>query len=387
MATYRLKIEPKTLMSNLINRLHNLMRLLDLLGPSNILPKTGFMQLIEETFVDNRDEFLGSFTKKVLAIILPSIVSKNRYVLQMGCNIILGLTNATLTLSSFETLMKKLFECKPQELNHVVKEALEEYLSPVNENIDEEISIVQYQVQALVSRSSDEFNLVLTVEQNLVQTLTEQSQRLPVLMYCDSSGSIDPVDVICELAKAARFHCPKYISANLSPPADISIQIVNSKKERRWLIIDNFHDAGRDVIEGISAVVNHQSRLFFISSHGAMPNTSSLYSKVASISLTHASEPRIRRPLYLSLLSLNMADAKPLIEGILRLHECLADNDSSCDKYRYLSILVRKWRKRRAYLTPECIHAMINETYGYQDHESSADDLIQSILRELSFTI
>ena len=90
----------------------------------------------------------------------------------------------------------------------------------------------------------------------------------------------------------------------------------------------------------------------------------------------------------MSLLGLNVPDGKPLLEGILRLHECLADNDESCDKYRYLSILVRKWRKRRANLTPEGIHALINETYGYQESsEDNKSDLIQSILRELSYTI
>ena len=110
---------------------------------------------------------------------------------------------------------------------------------------------------------------------------------------------------------------------------------------------------------------------------------------MSSLSLTHGSEPRIRRPLFLSLLALNVPEAdKLLLEGILRLHECLADNDEACDKYRYLSILVRKWRRRRANLTPEGIHALINETYGYQESsEDNKSDLIQSILRELSYTI
>ncbi len=333
---------------------------------------------------------MSHFFQKVLKIILPAILSKNRYVLQMGCNVILALPPTTvLTTSSFESLMKSLLECKSHDLNRVIDEALEEYLSPVNENEAEEVAIVQHQILALKSKNSQEFNIVLEVEQDLVTRLMEQSKKLPVLIYGDSHGALDPVDVICELARASGFHhCPKYISADLLPPTEIGNQIVNSKKERRWLIIDNFHQVGRDLIESMSATVNHQSRLFLISSHGAIPDTSSLYSKVSSLSLTHASEPRIRRPLFLSLLGLNVPDAKPLLEGILRLHECLADNDESCDKYRYLSILVRKWRKRRANLTPEGIHALINETYGYQ--ESSGDnksDLIQSILRELSYTI
>ena len=229
-------------------RLHYLLRMLDLLGPSNnVLPKTGFMLLIEETTVQvpvlpantevkvkeeaTAQAFLSHFFQKVLRIILPAILSKNRYILQMGCNVILGLpSTASLTTSSFEALMKSLFE---SDLNSI-DQALEEYLAPVNENEADEIAIVQHQVQALKAKNSQEFNIVLEVEQDLVNTLSEQSKKLPVLIYGDNHGALDPVDVICELARASSRssglpHCPKYISADLLPPTEIGYQIGNTQ--------------------------------------------------------------------------------------------------------------------------------------------------------------
>ena len=92
-----------------------------------------FFFLSENTFVAKEDIFLSHFFQKVLKIILPAILSKNRYVLQMGCNVILALPPTTvLNTSSFESLMKSLLECKSHDLNRVIEEALEEYLSPVN---------------------------------------------------------------------------------------------------------------------------------------------------------------------------------------------------------------------------------------------------------------
>ena len=102
------------------------------------------------------------------------------------------------------------------------------------------------------------------------------------------------------------------------------------------------------------------------------------------ISLTYAPIPDIRCSLYFSLLCLRFegAKAKPFLDGILKLHEYLTEGKPDCNQYRYLNIFVKKWRWIDK--TPEDVQNLVNEVYGI---DVSTDDLLKSILREISMTI
>ena len=160
--------------------------------------------------------------------------------------------------------------------------------------------------------------------------------------------------------------------------------IANCKKEQRWLIVDNFHTVvKRDLLELIPKV-NDQFRLFFLTKHETMPSIFSLYGKVSSISLTHAHESRIRRPLYFSLLTLRVTNtkAKAFFNGILRLHEYLVENHPNCDQFKYISSFVKSFRNQGKYLNPQRLQQLISETYGYDD-TAEDKEMLQSILREV----
>ena len=98
----------------LAQKLKDVIVLLDLLGESDSalpLPKNGFMKLIDTLEFDNKlDKFLPALIDKVLDIVLPSLKSKNRYILQLGSNYILQTKSRIKVLSNFETLIKTLLD-------------------------------------------------------------------------------------------------------------------------------------------------------------------------------------------------------------------------------------------------------------------------------------
>ena len=72
------------------------------------LPVVAFMKQIETiTSAENTDDFLPAFVDRVMEIVLPSLLSKNRYVLQMGCNVLLQSQSDSTMSNSFELLMKR----------------------------------------------------------------------------------------------------------------------------------------------------------------------------------------------------------------------------------------------------------------------------------------
>ena len=61
--------------------------------------------------------------------------------------------------------------------------------------------------------------------------------KLAFSPFSDTSGALDVVDILCDMAKSYHLPCPKYISSSLLASADVAALILNCKKERRWLII------------------------------------------------------------------------------------------------------------------------------------------------------
>ena len=345
-------------------------------------------QIQEITGTSNIEDFLPAFVDQVMEIVLPSLLSKNRYVLQMGCNVLLQSQSDSTMSNIFELLMKRLFDIRHDDPDwkKAADKALAEYLNPeVGRAQPLEQESVEVEFEAFLSRSHSAFGKVLSVEQSLVDKLRIMSQARPLLVYSDTSGALDVVDILCDMARSSQLPCPKYICSSLLASSEVAALILNCKKERRWLIIDNFNLITNEVVETMPSTVAGGHRLFLIASHDAFTSPSiSMHSKVSYISLTHAPIPDIRRCLYFSLLSLRIegAKAKPFLDGILKLHEYLTEGQPNCDQYRYLNIFVKKWRWVDK--TPEDVQNLVNEVYGI---DVSSDDFLKSILREISYAI
>ena len=202
-----------------------------------------------------------------------------------------------------------------------------------------------------------------------------------MLLYVDPSGNLDAVDIITEMAKVEKFRSPQYVSADTLPFREVCALIANCKKEQRWLIVDNFHVMlKRDILEAIPKV-NEKFRLFFLTDHKLMPNIFLLYGKVCSISLTHAHESRVRRPIYFSLLTLKVSNTKAeaFFNGILRLHEFMVENNPKCDQFRFINTFVKKFHAQRKKMNAQKLQQLICEVYGGLMDTSE----LQSILREV----
>lgn len=375
-------------------KLRGLINILDLLFPNSNaspLPVGSFIKLIEETTLDDEMEteekilkFLPTFLDKVSKIVLPSLPSEHRYILQMGCNIILKTKSTKPMSSSFEVLIKKLFEVDLHKDREVINQALIEYVNPVNENEPHEEETVKEQFDALLCQDQANFNQVIQVEQTLIEGIDSMSQEKALLIYSDISGSLDVVDVICDLARVKKLTCPKYVSADLLTSLEVANLIVNSKKERRWLIIDNFTRVTHEIVESIPVNLSGDQRLFFVAMHHNLTFDFGLNNKVKFISMSHAPKSAVRKSLYLTLLKLRGIHEPNFLEGVLRLHEYLSECYPNCDQYRYLNIFVKKWQQRGSGMTPEHLLALINESYDLDD-SSDHHQLLKSILREISF--
>ena len=163
----------------LAQKLKDVIVLLDLLGESDSalpLPKNGFMKLIDTLEFDNKlDKFLPAFIDKVLDIVLPSLKSKNRYILQLGSNYILQTKSRIKVLSNFETLIKTLLditnsnEDEEQNWKEKFQKAAEVYANSEDKNDPKEEKLVKEQIDALIVRDGQACGRVLNIEQTLVQ--------------------------------------------------------------------------------------------------------------------------------------------------------------------------------------------------------------------------
>ena len=158
------------------------------------LPVVAFMKQIQEiNYTDNIDYFLPAFVDRVMETVLPSLLSKNRYVLQMGCNVLLQSQTDSTMSNSFELLMKRLFDITHDDPDwkKLAEKALTEYLNPeVGQVQPLEQETVEAQFEAFLTRSQSDFGKVLSVEQNLVEKMQVMSQDRPLLVYSDTSGAL-----------------------------------------------------------------------------------------------------------------------------------------------------------------------------------------------------
>ena len=165
----------------LAQKLKDVIVLLDLLYQSDLampLPKNGFMKLIDTLeFEDNKlDKFLPSLIDKVLDIVLPSLKSKNRYILQLGSNYILQSKSRIKVQRNFETLIKTLLditnnseEDEEQNWKEEFQKAAEAYANSEDKNDPKEEKLVKEQIDALIIRDGQAYGRVLNIEQTLIQ--------------------------------------------------------------------------------------------------------------------------------------------------------------------------------------------------------------------------
>ncbi len=95
-----------------------------------------------------------------------------------------------------------------------------------------------------------------------------------------------------------------------------------------------------------------------------------------------------RSAIFLSLLCLRSpkqpvdAKTKAFYEGILRLHQCLTeDNPAFSDIFRHVATLATKWRNVGEAVTPQKVHSLVAEAYA---HTMEDQTLLTSIIRELT---
>ncbi len=379
-------------------RMRSLIGLLNLLFPacnSSPLPVVSFLKLImdiehEEGLID---AFLPLFVDKVAQVLLPALASAKRFVLQMGCNCILYVKTTKPLSESFEILSKRLLESRPSTTKwslpaSAVEAALTEYLNPVNDIDPLERNVVAEQMQALLANQAQHFGRVLQVEQGLIEQIRNMSSSQPMLIYPDDSGALDAVEIICELARAAgggRTNCPKYVSADLMTSAEVASLITNGKKEARWLIIDNLSRLTCEIVEAIPANVDATHRLFIVASE-SISFDATINNKVVFASLSHAPLAAVRKALYSSLLRLRIAvgsKGTTFLDGVMKLHEYLAECYPFCDQYRYLITLVKRWQQQGPSVTADVLEMIIDDAYGLDD-SSDHHQLLRSILREIA---
>ena len=162
----------------LAQKLRDVIVLLDLLGQTDLslpLPKNGFMKLIDTLEFDNKlDRFLPSLIDKVLDIVLPSLKSKNRYILQLGSNYILQSKSRIKVQSNFETLIKTLLditnsEDREENWKEKFQKAAEAYANSEDKNDPKEEKLIKEQIDALIIRDGQAYGRVLNIEQTLIQ--------------------------------------------------------------------------------------------------------------------------------------------------------------------------------------------------------------------------
>ena len=315
-----LNIEKKNMAQNLevevpryreiAGKMRNFNRILDLLmdseHASSMLPKTGFIDLIEEIEETSHSPsvFLHKVIGQALKVVIPALSTKNRFVLQLGCNLVMNSPTKIEPFSALENLLSGMFNCQdltPEELEKLKNEYLTTCSSPETGSVDpKEVVEVKKNIQGLIevmSESASEgeagsrqlstasdpgqlFSSTLTTEQQLIQQLDEKSQRKPVLVFHDHSDVINASDVIIDIAHKEGYPCPSYVSLSKTEYSserkfvdrinELNGVLSNCKKERRWLIVDNFHTIYRTDSKLTLPKVNPEFRIFLLTNHFEM---------------------------------------------------------------------------------------------------------------------
>lgn len=136
------------------------------------------------------------------------------------------------------------------------------------------------------------FQPVLTMENELINQLEKISQNNVVLVFRDDSNEIGVFELIIEQALHLGYPSPLYMSAESSEiPALNQVvsqyqikqmipcfifsnvsKILNCRKEKRWLVIDNAHLLSNKLYQlKLPPNISSEFRLFFISDHCYMP--------------------------------------------------------------------------------------------------------------------
>ena len=86
------------------------------------------------------------------SLILPSLQSKNRYVLQIGSNFIMETKTKIETYSQAETLLEKLFQAPRDNFIKELTMAAETYFLPDNVNDPKEEKEIRRNIDAIVNQ-------------------------------------------------------------------------------------------------------------------------------------------------------------------------------------------------------------------------------------------
>ena len=86
------------------------------------------------------------------SLILPSLQSKNRYVLQIGSNFIMETKTKIETYSQAETLLEKLFQASRDNFITELTIAAEAYFLPSNDNDPKEEKEIRRNIDAIVNQ-------------------------------------------------------------------------------------------------------------------------------------------------------------------------------------------------------------------------------------------
>ena len=100
-------------------------------------------------FENKLDNFLPYLIDQVLDIVLPSLKSKNRYILQLGCNAILNSKSRIKVLTNFEILIKKLLEItnnNRENWKEEFQQAAEAYVNSEEKNDPLEDKLIKEQI-------------------------------------------------------------------------------------------------------------------------------------------------------------------------------------------------------------------------------------------------
>ena len=310
-------------------------KVLDLLRDSDascVLPKTGFIELIDGLeSCESLSMLLHQVINKAIKVVLPSLRSKNRYVLQFGCNLIMNSPTKIEPYSTIETLMHRLFHA--QDFTAEIDSAAQEYHSPANENDPNEEAEVKKNLEAMKSKDCSLFGSVLATEQTLIEQLDQKSLKKPLLIFHDESNVINACDIIVEIALREGYHCPRYLSIDngLSNIGELNILLSNCRKEKRWVIVDSFHSVYGSFNKLSLPKVGPDFRIFLLSSHNKMKRFR-LFGTVDALSLTHSPHYSVLKSIFMQLLELGLrpfvhSELKPLnFEKRMRnLYETLVD--------------------------------------------------------------
>ena len=95
---------------------------------------------------------ISSYNQDADNLILPSLQSKNRYVLQIGSNFIMETKTRIETYSHAETLLEKLFQAPCESFVTELKKAADNYFQAANENDPKEEKEIRRNIEAIINQ-------------------------------------------------------------------------------------------------------------------------------------------------------------------------------------------------------------------------------------------